>query len=343
MKKLLPALLLGLALPDVSDAGGFEAKTMREPLSSREVERPIILPKGWLEVGLYADVKNAQSEWGPDGEVIWFDGAADQDGTTTNWLYTTETFKIHYGVAQRAEMYWEIPFHYVRLTNSSLGTDTDGVYLGDPRFGAGFSLLRSDAPLTSVVTRVEFKVPGGNETPGSYIAGPGTYRSFVTSTGTPDLRMALEGKRQFGIFGLQGSAGYVYRFSGVAQYLLETELNQFNARIKPGAQVYLTAGGMAQLGPVNLNGRFWFETHGQTLIGTTSAGLFPDNDLQPVAGSDGYSYGVDAGATLNATKNFDLVFNANIPLRGEDLMFFPIEALHPTRGITYTGGLEFRY
>jgi hypothetical protein len=343
MKKLLPVLLLGLALPDVSDAGGFEAKTMREPLSSREVERPILLPKGWLELGLTADMKQANSEWGPDGDVIWFDGADDADGTTTTFLYTTETLSIRYGVAQRAELFWHLPFHYLKLTNPALGTDTSGLYMGDPKFGVGFSLFGSDAPLTSVVARMELKAPAGNETPGSYIAGPSTYRAFITSTGTPDLRMAVEGKRQFGIFGVHGAAGYLYRFSGVAQYILETEFNQFNGRIKPGAQVYANVGGQVQAGPVNLNGTFWFENHGATRIGTTSAGLFPDNDLQAVAGSDGYSYGVDAGAVLNATKGFDLVFNANIPLRGEDLMFFPIEDLHPTRGITYTGGLELRY
>ena len=343
MKKLVCALLLGLTVPGTALAGGFEAKTMREPLPAREVERPIHMPKGWLQVGLHAEMKKSKSEWGPDGDVIWFDGADDADGTTTTWLYTTETLDLHYGVAQRAELYWELPFHYLQLTNPALDTDTSGFYLGDPRFGGGFSLLRSDAPLTSVITRFEIKVPGGNETPGSYIAGPSTYRSFVTSTGTPDLKMAVEAKRQFGIFAVEGAAGYVYRFSGLAQWLIETEFNQFNGRIKPGAQVYGDLGGMAQFGPLNVNGSFWFENHGATRIGTTSAGLFPDQDLQPVVGSEGYSYGVDAGAILNATRNVDLCFNANIPLRGEDLMFFPVEDLHPTRGVTYSGSLELRY
>ncbi len=343
MKKLLPALLLGSMVPDLAAAGGFDTKTMRDPLSAREVERPLILPKGWLQVGLHGEMKQSHSEWGPDGEVVWFDGASDVDGTSTTWLYTTEQIDIHYGVAHRAEIFWKMPFHYVRLTNPSLGTDTSGFYLGDPRFGAAFSLYRSTAPLSSVVTHIEAKVPGGNETPGSYIAGPSTFRAFITSTGTPDLHVSVDGKRQFGIFALKGSAGYVYRFSGIAQYLIETEFNQFNGRIKPGAQVYLDLGGMAQFGPVSLNSSFWLENHGATRIGTTSAGLFPDTDLQPVEGSDGYSYGVDAGATLNATRNVDLVFNGNFPLRGEDLMFFPLEELHPTRGITWTGRLELRY
>jgi hypothetical protein len=39
----------------------------------------------------------------------------------------------------------------------------------------------------------------------------------------------------------------------------------------------------------------------------------------------------------------DLIGGVSIPLRGEDLQFFPIEDIHPTRGNTYTGMFAFRY
>ena len=42
-------------------------------------------------------------------------------------------------------------------------------------------------------------------------------------------------------------------------------------------------------------------------------------------------------------KEFDLIANANIPLRGEDFMFFPLEDVHPTYGYTYSGEVVFRF
>ena len=49
------------------------------------------------------------------------------------------------------------------------------------------------------------------------------------------------------------------------------------------------------------------------------------------------------GVTLHITRGVDLVGSALVPIRGEDLGFFPIEDIHPTRGNTYSGTLEFRY
>lgn len=336
MRKLLPAVPLALLLLPSSpaEAGGFEAKTMRAPLSSREVERPLIIGKGWLEFGLGADVKQAKGYWGPDGEPLEFDSAT--------WLYTTESLTLRYGIARRAELYWHMPVHYLKLEND-LGANQQGVYIGDPRFGWNFEVYRTDAPLTSVITRVEMKVPAGNEVPGSYIAGPATFTNFITTTGTADLLVGLEGKRQFGIFGVQAGTHYTYRFSGLASYLIETENNQFNARIKPGWIVDADVDGMLQLGPVALIAGGWFLNRDETRIGTTSPGLFPDQNLQPVAESGGWAAGVHGGATLNATRNVDLVLDAELPLRGEDFMFFPIEDLHPTRGVTWSADLEFRF
>ena len=308
---------------------------MRAPMSAREVERPLKMNKGWLEFGLQAQVKQADSYWSADGEAVDFDSAS--------FLYTTEALNIRYGFSPRIEFYWNAPIHYIRLQNPTLGTDTSGVYMGDPRFGMVYELYRTDAPLTSVVGIVEMKVPAGNEVPGSYIAGPSTFQNFVTTTGTPDLRLGAAGKRQFGIFAVQGGAAWTHRFSGLAGYLIETEYNQFNARIKPGWILDVDLSGLVQLGPVAIQAGAWAETHSAVRIGTTSPGLFPDQNLEVVEGSDGTSYGVAGDVTLSATRSLDFVAGVSHPLAGEDLMFFPIEDLHPTRGTTWSGSLEFRF
>lgn len=336
MRNPLSCLLFALLLfPAAAHADAWEAKTMRAPYSTREIERPLLLSKGWLEFGLGADVKLATGYWGSDG--------SKQDFENAHWLYTTERLDIRYGVAPRAELYWRVPVHYLQLTNDALGTDTSGVYWGDPKFGWRFEAFHSDAPLTSVATVVELKVPLGNEAPGSFISGPSSFQRFVTTTGTPDLRLGVDAKRQFGPVAIGGSLGYVYRFSGLVQYAMETNTFQFLGRIKPGQQVYGDLKLLAQLGPVALHVEPGVEAHGPVLLGTTSPGVLPDKNLEPVEGSDGWSLDVDTGATLNLGHNFDIVYSANVPIRGEDLMFFPIEDIHPTRGVTHSATIKFRY
>ncbi|MCB9796219.1 MAG: hypothetical protein H6741_26295 [Alphaproteobacteria bacterium] len=330
------SLTAALAFSPSALASAWEAKTMQDPLSQREIERPLIIGKGWLEAGIGADIKPATGYWSSEGELVEF--------TDASWLYTTERLHIRYGIAPRAELYWIAKGHYLSLTNERLGTDNSGLYWGDPRFGWRFEVLRTSAPLTSVATVMEMKVPLGNEASGSYIGGPSSLQRFVTTTGTADLRLGVDAKRQLiGPLAVGGSLGYVYRFSNIVQYLLETENNQFHGRIKPGAQVYADLQVMAQLGPVAIWAEPGVEWHGPVAMGTTSAGLVPDRNLEIVEGSDGWSLDVDGGVVFNITRNVDVLYGLNVPLRGEDLLFFPIEDIHPTYGLTHSATLELRY
>ena len=146
-----------------------------------------------------------------------------------------------------------------------------------------------------------------------------------------------------GVFATEAGIGYMYRFSGIAQYLLETTNNQLNGRLKPGNQVLMDASGTVQFGPVAIQGGLWYRRWGTVDAGTTSSGLLPNGNLEPIVGSDGSSFGLDVTAIGHVIRGIDVVAAANIPLTGEDLMFFPIEDLHPTRGVTYTARLEFRF
>ena len=60
-------------------------------------------------------------------------------------------------------------------------------------------------------------------------------------------------------------------------------------------------------------------------------------------GSGGWSFGVDTQLIAHASKNADFVLGLHVPVRGEDLMFFPLEDIHPTRGLTWSAALKFRY
>jgi RNase P/RNase MRP subunit p29 len=136
---------------------------------------------------------------------------------------------------------------------------------------------------------------------------------------------------------------YVRRFSNVVQYVVETDFNVFNGRIKPGDITKVDGELLLQLGPVALQGGGMVQMRKATEIGPTSAGLFQAADLEAQEGSDGVYVDANAGFTFNITRGVDLVGGVSIPVKGEDLMYFPIEDLHPTRGNTYSGTIEFRY
>ena len=236
-----------------------------------------------------------------------------------------------------------LPFHYERLSNDLLGTDTHQFGIGDPMFGWKVEPFRSMAPVTSWILYTWYKGPAGNEAPGNYIGGPDTFTNFVVTTGTPDLAFGSAIKRQLGPLAGTLDVAYVHRFSGATMWAIETTNNQFAGRVKPGDIVKVAPDLMLQVGPVALHGGVVYQLRQLTKIGTTTDGWFPGKDLSAIAESDGWSLDVPAGAVLNITRGVDVDLAVNVPVRGEDLQFFPIEDLQPTRGLTYSGTLELRY
>ena len=150
-----------------ANAGGFEGKTMRDPLSNRSVERGLVLGKGWFQFSAGSSYKNATGYWDSSGN--------QQDFASTNWLYTTQHLAIRYGLTRNVELSWKVKSHYVGITNTDLGTDTSRYGLGDPELGITYQLYRSNAPLTSVVAYAVYKAPFANEMPGNYVGGPNTF------------------------------------------------------------------------------------------------------------------------------------------------------------------------
>ncbi|MSP55633.1 MAG: hypothetical protein EXR69_08530, partial [Myxococcales bacterium] len=325
--------LLAVLLAPAALAAGFQVRTMRAPMATTEVERGLIIGRGWLELVLGAEYKEATGYWGDDGSKGTF---LDADGRGARWLYTTERVGIRYGVTRHAELHLVVPFHYVQLTNALLGTNTDTFGLGDPTLGWKIEWLRKHAPMTSIATDLYVKVPAGGESPGSFIGGPNTVSSFPLSTGTMDAGIELAGKQQFGPVAITVGLRGTHKFSGVAQYVVEVEEHQFLGRFKPGDEVRLCLRPELQMGPLAASAEIAYAARAAAASGTTSSGIVPDRYLTPIAGSDGWALDLTPALTANITRGFDIVAAVGVPLRGEDLSFFPFEDLTPTRGLTYS-------
>lgn len=317
-------------------AGIGQEKTKNAVFSPRDIDRSLVMPRNWFELTLGVDAKQARSSWSSEGEVEPWEYAS--------FLYTTEWLRIRYGILPRLELHGTMPVHWIRLQNDLLGTDTAGVYWGDPVVGFRNLLLHRADDTLDLSWGLALKSPAGNESPGSYISGPGTFSEFITTTGTHDFILDVQGKVLIApFFGVEGGVAYVRRTSGVVQYVLETTENQFAGRIKPGDQGKVQVALIAQGAPIFVRVGAEYEQHGATAVGTSIRAVDPGATLSPVEGSEGWSLDGVAALTVNVNRNLDLGVNGRLPLRGEDLMFFPIEDLHPTRGVTFGGTLELRY
>lgn len=333
----LPVLLLPALISSFSpaEAAGFQVKTMRAPLSASQVERALVIGRGWLEFDIGGDYKSATGYWDENGKAQEFDGA--------NWLYTTERLGLRYGIARRAELYWNFPFHYVNLSNTKLKTNTSSFGLGDLSFGYKYEWFRRDAPLTSVITDLKFRMPSGSEAPASTIGGPNTVTTMVLSTGQPDISLALRAKQQIGPLSVEGGVDYVHRFSAVTQFVVEVEEYQFQGRFKPGDEVRVNLQPTVQAGPVAIGVNALYGHRFLAMSGTTSAGIIPDANLKAIQGTDGGYLDLTPMVTLRLTRGFDIQASATLPLMGEDLAFWPLEEISPTRGNTYSATFQLRY
>jgi hypothetical protein len=322
-------------------------KTMREPLPTREVERSLLLPKGWLQLDLAYDHHIGTGAWSSVGDKDMFE--------TATWAYDTQRVRISYGLSPQWNLWWEVPFHEGHLTNDALGTDLHDGGLNDPRVGAKFELLQRDPPpplgvdvrpeprKSSVSLEAEYKGPAGNESPGTYIGGPLNQSGLIFTTGTPDLQLGIAAKTQLGPLALTGRVDYMHRFGGVVQYLVELEELQFLGRIKPGDQLKVDAKVEVQAGPLVPYADARFTRRDTTRIGTTAPTPTPNKYLDPVTDSDGVALDLDAGLLVNVSRGVDVRGHVVLPLIGEDLQFFPIEDLQPTYGPTFGGSLQVRY
>ena len=339
-------------------AGGLEPKTSVSYLPNRSLQRRLVLGKGWFEISLGSTYKDAIGYWNPNGIELQSGGEslAYTPFDSASWLYTTQSMNFRYGLLNRAELYWNFTSHYVSLQNPKLGTDIDQFGVGDPEFGFKFELTSFDKAKhkknpnkikysgSSSIIYTHYKAPLANESPGNYVGGPNTFSQFVLTTGTSDWSFGYAYKNIVtSTTSFDFDVQYKVRISGLALYAIETDNNQFSIRVKPGNELIAKAHVSTQAGPLFLSTGALFTLRGHTKIGNTVDGLVPSLQLDEIESSDGWALDSVSTAILNLGQRYDLVGSVTVPIRGEDLLFFPLESIHPTYGITYAGYLTARF
>lgn len=234
MPALLPLLLTGAAL-----AGPFTHKAMAGDWPERQVERELVLPKGWVQIGLTADHKAATRTRDRAGQP--------QDmAPGVAFRYSRTWLRVDQGFSSRVRLYAHAPMVRAALVRDG-ETAVSTTALGDVR--AGFVAQPWLDTRVRGALQVELKAPTGVEWPGSATGGAGNTSSFLTGTGTTDLHLTLHGQLGLGGAGrLRAEAGYDARLPGVVGYIVEVD-GQANGWLNPGDVWRGRLEGTAQLGP----------------------------------------------------------------------------------------------
>jgi hypothetical protein len=226
--------------------------------------------------------------------------------------------------------------------------DVNTFAIGDLEMGILAQLLRHQDPEgkfnNALGARLHIKAPTGLESPGSYIPSPGLIGVLPTGTGTYNYGLGIEFKQQLAVIAINLRAGYNWRVSGIAQYLVEDENHQFALRIDPGDSIDWSAIVQFQMSRYfTLGVGAVFDYRFATKIGPSSRGLAACKNCDPIEESKGLY--VDGVAELNFTpdRNFQIDVNFAYTLGGRPAFLVPLEDISPTRGWTLGGDVKYRF
>ncbi len=298
------------------------AAIAKAPWPAIEVERPLVLGAGWLEIEVRADLKRATGTYAGDGAV-------EPLPAGVGWLYTTEQIGLRYGFLPNAEIYAEVPFAYAVLTEGADRTSEFG--LADLRVGSRVQWFRRHSPGASVASDLCITVPAGGEDGGS-VGLPRDATAVPLAVGVAGATLELLARRQFGPTSVTGAVGYTHFFEGQTAYRVAS-----SQAFKPGDQTGLRLQPLLQLGPVALFG----ELDLRVRYAAATRGS-PDTGLTPLSGSDGWWATLSPGLQVDLSRGLDLRAAVSLPIAGEDAEFFPIETLTPTRGPGWTAAIRGR-
>ena len=328
------ALLVGIGvLTGSASAGPFTAKSSQGAWVADAVARPLVLPKGWLEVGLSADTKRSTQYRGGDGEL-----RAHPDDLA--WRYSRLWFEMRQGFSDRVTLYGRVPIVDARL-DLAMGSQISSTDVGDARLGVvvqPWLERRVDAGFS-----VELKTPTGVEWPEG-TGGPGDTHGFLTGTGTTDLAAHLHGRLTvLDRLKLGADLGYVHKFAAIVGYV--EEVGGFgNGVMDPGNEVHLRGSVMGKVVrgvSVSLAGRY--RSMGEAQIGVNGDG---ERILRPITPSGGDWFDAEFTLSVEPSTHWLVEGWASRDLAGGDTRPFAhlgLEDFGPQPGWTFGSRVAVRW
>lgn len=173
---LIVALWIGLSGGWSDAAASEDVLPWKHPLPARQVERPLVLPRGWVEVVAGTHHRRARQ--------VWTTGPETLDET---WRSSSSWLGVRVGLPE-SELFISAPLH-----TGHAGGDPALIRGGSVEFGGRIHLFRREPPSTSIGARLQGAIPVDRR------AG------LVASV--PRVSGALEARQQLGPVRLDLEAG----------------------------------------------------------------------------------------------------------------------------------------
>jgi hypothetical protein len=221
----------------VVEGAAFSQKSMQSNWSTLQIERQLVLPKGWMTLQFSLDSKYSTSQRDTTGQKIAFDNNAA-------WSYSRFWFNYANAFSKTTTMYIKVPIVRASLRPDSGATITT-IALGDVHSGIIYQpkLHHKHA----LAAQLDLKSPSGVEWPGNRRGGPSDISSFLTGTGITNLGLLVHGKMWMGQrYAIHLAMGYIVKFPGIVGYVVEQD-GFGNGILSPGNEIKVDAEHIVQL------------------------------------------------------------------------------------------------
>ena len=322
-------LLLGMA-----NAGIFNEKTTMSEWPEREIDADLVTPRGWLALGLGADMKRSTASRDDTGALTPHEGAV--------WTYSQLWLHIDQGFSKRLSLNMDVPYVYAHLENDN-GADITTRAFGDLRMGFVYQPW-IDTP-NKLAIAVHTKAPSGVEWPSDFSGGEASTGSFLTGTGVTNVGAALRARRALGPVAPHLDVGYTFKIPTVVGYVVQTD-GFGNGYLDPGDQLHARAGLDLQLGDrLMLSAGALYTRRGVYRVGVAGEGVW-DLDLYDIPNSEGWFLDAQGGASLKANEHFGLRYDLAWQATGTSTELFDhfgLEEFSPQPGLTHGLTAEVRW
>jgi len=315
-------------------AGPFSPKTMQGAFSEYEVERKLVLPKGWLEVGLSVDSKRSVTYRGSDG-------AEREQPNGFAWTHSRLWLDVRQGFSPRVTLYARVPWIRSEL-QPVIGPPTSTIAMGDAHTGVVVQPW-VEGP-HSVAFSADLKAPSGVEWP-SGTGAAGDTQSFMTGTGITNLGLFGHAKAGFGqAVSLGMDLGYVRKIPGVVGYVMQVD-GFGNGVLNPGDEVRASGHLTGQIGTVLwLRASAAYRHIGEAWVGVN--GPMGPRIMSPIRHSAGDWLDGTFVIGVEPTERLTIELRASRDLMGADSRPFAhlgLEEFSPQPGLVLGGGVVARW
>jgi len=328
------ALWLFSGWTGLAQAGPFTHKTTQGEAPPTQVQRGLVMPRGWLELGLGAERKNSEHHRTQSGA---------RQSHAGQWRYSQLWVEVRQGFSRRVTLYGAIPWVMAELSPAG-GTVTRTVAMGDARVGLVAEPWTWDD--AGAGFQLDLKAPSGVEWPGNVASGPDQTSSFLTGTGITNVGAHLLGRATVADrLGLRLSAGYVAKLPGVVGYVVQDD-GFGNGWLDPGDEIRLDGVLTGQILPslAISTGAIWSH-RGVYEMGVSGPGT-TKRRMSPLPGGTSAFLDGSLGLSYEPNPHWEVHATGSRDLQGSDTRTFAhlgLEEFSPQPGLKLGLGVRARW